>query len=373
MISIAVFIGTRPEAIKLAPVINAIRRQKDMSCTVVSTGQHKEMLESALADFGLTVDYSLEVMRPNQTLSSLTSILFKEIDSALSKKDFDWVVIQGDTTTVMVAAMSAFYRKIKVAHVEAGLRSYDIWAPFPEEVNRKVAGIVSTLHFAPTVGAAENLVNEGVAQDRIQVTGNTGIDSLMLTCESFEESLPEIEMDIKDFTKKFPKYILITGHRRENFGQGFKDICSAILNLADDNPDVGFLYPVHLNPNVRDVVIAMLAEKRNVHLASPQNYRTFVSLMKNCYFILSDSGGVQEEAPSLGKPVLVMRDVTERKESIAAGCSELVGSSADNIFKRATALIQDTDLYTRMSTAQNPYGDGNASNKIVAAIRAYKQ
>lgn len=326
----------------------------------------------ALADFGLSVDASLDVMRPNQTLASLSSSLFVEIEKSLDGDKFDWVIVQGDTTTVMIGALCAFYRKIKVAHVEAGLRSHDILAPFPEELNRKVAGMIATLHFAPTLAAAENLVHEGISNSRVYVTGNTGIDSLMLTSNSFENEIPPLEEEINNFTRRYQKYVLITGHRRENFGKGFQEICKAISTLAERHPHIGFLYPVHLNPNVRDTVYSILAGIDNILMIEPQNYRKFIYLMKNCYFILSDSGGVQEEAPSLGKPVLVMREVTERMESVHAGCSELVGSSYERIVERCEALLSDSALYDRMSLAQNPYGDGQAAARIVDAIKNYK-
>jgi len=369
MINVAIFIGTRPEAIKMAPVIHELRKKIGINCTVISTGQHREMLNLALADFNLKPDIDLDVMTPNQTLASLTSKLFAKIDPILEAQNIDWVLVQGDTTTVMVASLCAFYRKIRVGHIEAGLRSHNINEPFPEELNRRVACLVSGLHFAPTQMAAENLLKEGVSANSIFITGNTGIDSLLHISGKISD-LPagSINNKISGFLENYKKFILITGHRRENFGQGFRDICESISTLARENKNVGFLYAAHLNPNVRGPVNEILLGIDNVLVTEPQEYRNFVYLMSKSYFILSDSGGVQEEAPSLGKPVLVMRDVTERTESIIAGCSELVGSSKEKIISRVNALLRDSNLYSRMSKTKNPYGDGTASKKIVEAI-----
>ncbi|MBM6583910.1 UDP-N-acetylglucosamine 2-epimerase (non-hydrolyzing) [Microvirga sp. BT689] len=365
---IAVFVGTRPEGVKMAPVVQALRQASGVRCTLVSTGQHQEMLQRALADFNLEADIDLAVMQPNQTLASLSSRLFARVDETLETLRPDWVLVQGDTTTVMVAALAAFYRRIPVGHVEAGLRSHDMYAPFPEELNRRVAGLVTELHFAPTQGAADHLLQERVKPEHILVTGNTGIDALLQTAASVRATPPQMAAEIARFLEKHPKFILITGHRRENFGEGFDSICRAITRLADAFPDVGFLYPVHLNPRVRGPVFEIIQGRDNVLLTDPQEYRGFIHLMDRAHLLLSDSGGVQEEAPSLGKPVLVMRDVTERPEGITAGCAELVGSSAERIYERVTALLTDADLYNRMARAQNPYGDGQASQRIVKAL-----
>lgn len=365
---IAVFVGTRPEGVKMAPVVQALRQAPGVRCTLVSTGQHQEMLQRALADFNLEADIDLAVMQPNQTLASLSSRLFARVDEALESLRPDWVLVQGDTTTVMVGALAAFYRRIPIGHVEAGLRSHDMYAPFPEELNRRIAGLVTELHFAPTQGAAGHLLKENVKPEHILVTGNTGIDALLQTAASVRANPPQMSADISSFLAKHQKYVLITGHRRENFGEGFESICRAITRLADENPDVGFLYPVHLNPRVRGPVFEIIQGRDNVLLTDPQEYRGFIHLMDRAHLLLSDSGGVQEEAPSLGKPVLVMRDVTERPEGITAGCAELVGSSAERIYDRVTALLTDADLYNRMARAQNPYGDGQASQRIVKAL-----
>lgn len=368
MIHVAVFVGTRPEGVKMAPVVQALRTDPHFCCTLVSTGQHREMLQLALADFGLEPDLDLAVMQPDQTLASLSSRLFERVDEALRNLEPDWVLVQGDTTTVMVASLCAFYRGIPVGHVEVGLRSHDLQAPFPEELNRRVAGMVSGLHFAPTAGAAANLAAEGVPERQVLITGNTGIDALLQTAAQIRREPPALPDEVADFLATHERFVLITGHRRENFGAGFQNICSAISALAEMHRDVGFLYPVHLNPRVRGPVYEIVSGHGNVLLTDPLDYRRFVHLMDRCHLLLSDSGGVQEEAPSLGKPVLVMRDVTERPEGITAGCAELVGASADRIVDRVTALLTDVRTYRRMAQARNPYGDGKASRRIADAL-----
>jgi UDP-N-acetylglucosamine 2-epimerase (non-hydrolysing) len=365
---VVVFAGTRPEGVKMAPVVRVLRETDGLRCSLVSTGQHREMLQRTLADFGLKPDIDLAVMQPDQTLASLSSRLFARVDEVLASLNPDWVLVQGDTTTVMVAALCAFYRGIRIGHVEAGLRSHDMLAPFPEELNRRVAGLVTKLHFAPTKASAANLMAERVSAEQIVVTGNTGIDALLQTAAVVRANPPRLPLDIQAFLEKHDRYVLITGHRRENFGQGFQSICQAISELSDTHSSVGFLYPVHLNPRVRGPVFSIVRDRANVLLTDPQEYRSFVYLMDRSHLLLSDSGGVQEEAPSLGKPVLVMRDVTERPEGIEAGCAELVGSSAERIFNRVTALLTDEGLYQAMARAQNPYGDGLSSQRIVQAL-----
>jgi UDP-N-acetylglucosamine 2-epimerase len=368
MIHVAVIVGTRPEGIKMAPVVHALRSDNRFKCTLVSTGQHKEMLQRSLADFGLEPDIDLSLMQPGQTLGALSGRLFLKVDELLEDLAPDWVLVQGDTTTVMIASLCAFYRGIRVGHVEAGLRSHDLRAPFPEELNRKVAGSVADLHFAPTQASRQNLMNEGVSDDTIFVTGNTGIDALLQIASEVRKQSPRLDEAAADFIGHFERFVLITGHRRENFGEGFQNICRAITRLADQFPDTGFLYPVHLNPNVREPVYSIIKDRKNVALVEPQEYRRFVYLMDQAYLLLSDSGGVQEEAPSLGKPVLVMRDVTERPEGIDAGCAELVGATEDRIFNRVSHLLTDTGKYESMAQAQNPYGDGKASQRITSAL-----
>ncbi|WJS01664.1 non-hydrolyzing UDP-N-acetylglucosamine 2-epimerase [Roseibium aggregatum] len=368
MIHVAVIVGTRPEGIKMAPVVHALRADKRFKCTLVSTGQHKEMLQSALEDFGLEPDIDLSLMQPGQTLGALSGRLFLKVDELLGGLTPDWVLVQGDTTTVMIASLCAFYRGIRVGHVEAGLRSHNLRAPFPEELNRRVAGSVSDLHFAPTQASRQNLLKEGVSDDTIFVTGNTGIDALLKIASEVRVHPPKLDEPTTKLIGRYARFVLITGHRRENFGEGFKNICKAITRLAEEFPDIGFLYPVHLNPNVREPVHSIIKYNQNVALVEPQEYRRFIYLMDRAYLLLSDSGGVQEEAPSLGKPVLVMREVTERPEGIEAGCAELVGATETRIFDRVSHLLRDAGTYNSMAKAQNPYGDGQASQRVISAL-----
>src|SRR5690625_620639 len=367
-IHVVLFVGTRPESVKMAPLVERLREDPRFRCTLVSTGQHREMLKRALDDFGLAADHDLAVMEPGQTLASLSSRLFARVDKVLEELHPDWVLVQGDTTTAQIVSLCAFYRRIAVGHVEAGLRSHDIWAPFPEELNRRVIGLVSGLHFAPTEGAAQNLLREGVSERQIVVTGNTCIDALFRITAEVRATPPLLPDEVSTFLNRHRRFVLITGHRRENFGSGFRNICHAISTLADGYPEVGYLYPVHLNPQVRGPVFEIIKGRSNILLTDPQDYRAFVYLMDRAYLLLSDSGGVQEEAPSLGKPVLVMRDVTERPEGIAAGCAELIGSSSQRIIARVHALLTDRADYERMAQARNPYGDGLASHRIVSAL-----
>lgn len=373
---VAVFIGTRPEAIKMAPVIRALRSSPEFDVVVVSTGQHREMLQQVIDLFDIRVDHDLEVMQPNQTLASLTARLMTRIDELLEKVKPDMALVQGDTTTVLVAALACFYRKIPLGHVEAGLRTGNIWSPFPEEVNRKLASPIVTLHFPPTQFGRQNLLREGVDDSRIFVTGNTVIDALHIEVERQKD--PKVQEQIRqhlahdlgnDWMKK--PYVLITGHRRENFGEGFEQICDALVTLADRFPDHRFIYPVHLNPNVQGIVKERLGGRDNIRLTAPQAYAEFVALMNACDIVLTDSGGVQEEAPGLGKPVLVMRDTTERPEGVDAGTVKLVGANANNIVREVSRLIEDRQAYQTMAEAVNPYGDGHAAPRIVDAMRDY--
>jgi len=374
--NVLVFMGTRPEAIKLAPVVAALRRTAEFGCTVVATGQHREMFQQVADQFGFTVDADLEVMRPNQTLAGLTARLMDGIDGWLETAHPDMALVQGDTTTVMVAALACFYRRIPIGHVEAGLRTGNIWSPFPEEVNRRLATPLVSLHFAPTESARAALLREGVADDTISVTGNTVIDALLMevALQGDARVAASIDADLDRLLgsdwARFP-FVLITGHRRENFGEGFEQICEAIASLSRRFPEHRFIYPVHLNPNVHEHVTRLLGWLPNVRLIAPQGYRSFVRLMSRCQLVLTDSGGVQEEAPSLGKPVLVMRDTTERPEGIEAGTALLTGPRADAIISHATRLLTDPAAYLAMSTAKNPYGDGLAAGRIVERIRGY--
>ena len=375
--SILVFMGTRPEAIKLAPVVAALRDASDFRCTVVATGQHKEMFQQVAETFGIPVEANLDIMRPNQTLAGLTARLMDGIDGWLGSAQPDMALVQGDTTTVLVASLACFYRRIPIGHVEAGLRTGNIWSPFPEEVNRRLATPLMALHFAPTEAARTALLRESVPDNTISVTGNTVIDALRIEVAkqasdaalraSIDEALShEVGADWAHVP-----LVLITGHRRENFGDGIEQICKAIATLAERFPDHRFVYPVHLNPNVLTDVNRLLGDRSNVRLIAPQGYRTFVALMARCRLVLTDSGGVQEEAPWLGKPVLVMRDTTERPEGVAAGTAVLTGPNAPAIVEHATRLLTDEAAYRAVANATSPYGDGYASERIVERVRSY--
>jgi len=374
--SILVFMGTRPEAIKLAPVVAALRKSPEFHCTVVATGQHKEMFRQVADQFGFTVDADLDVMRPDQSLAQLTARLMEGIDRWLESARPDMALVQGDTTTVLVAALACFYRRIPIGHVEAGLRTGNIWSPFPEEVNRRLASLLVRLHFAPTAAAREALLREGVPDESIAVTGNTVIDALRMevAVQQSAEVASAIDGELDGLLgpgwNRTP-FVLITGHRRENFGEGVEQICKAIAALARRFEDHQFIYPVHLNPNVSVHVNRLLGRLRNVRLIAPQGYRNFVRLMSHCRLVLTDSGGVQEEAPSLGKPVLVMRDTTERPEGVAAGTAILTGPHASAIVDHAVRLLTDDRAYQAMAGAKNPYGDGHAAERIVERIRGH--
>ena len=375
--NVLVLMGTRPEAIKLAPVVAALRRTDGFRCTVVATGQHKEMFWQVTKTFGFEVDADLGVMEPNQTLAGLTARLMEGIDRFLGSAQPDLALVQGDTTTVLVAALACFYRRIPIGHVEAGLRTGNIWSPFPEEVNRRLATPLMALHFAPTEAARQALLREHIPEGSIVVTGNTVIDALLteVAVQKGDERVragidAELRAAVAPDWQEVP-FVLITGHRRENFGDGIAQICEAIARLADRFPDHRFIYPVHLNPNVHLHVNRLLGGLRNVSLIPPQGYRNFVALLSRCRLVLTDSGGVQEEAPSLGKPVLVMRDTTERPEGVAAGTAILTGPQAEEIARQATRLLTDPEAYGAMARARNPYGDGHAAGRIVEALKRY--
>ncbi len=358
--------GTRPEAIKMAPVIHECYKHADqLETKICITGQHKEMLDQVLEFFQLKGDYDLGLMKPDQTLFDITSKGLLAIRNVLLDYEPDLVIVQGDTTTALAGALGAFYKKTKLAHIEAGLRSNDKFSPFPEEVNRKMVSTVTDLHFAPTQRAIENLKKENI-HEGIYLTGNTVIDALLWTVikvkneQHYPAAFP--------FLKENSKVILITGHRRESFGEPFENICDAILSLATKYPEAQFVYPVHLNPNIQKVVKKKLSGKENIFLIQPLDYPHLVWLMDRSYFILTDSGGIQEEAPTLGKPVLVMRDVTEREEGIEAGTAILVGTSKEKIIAESVKLMDDEQAYERMSKAVNPYGNGDSSKRIVDII-----
>ncbi|MCA9119913.1 MAG: UDP-N-acetylglucosamine 2-epimerase (non-hydrolyzing) [Planctomycetaceae bacterium] len=359
-------LGTRPEAIKMAPVIQECHRRADVDPIVCFTGQHREMVAQVADYFGIKPDLDLDLMLPNQTLAGLTARCIERLDRAVRDCAPDCIVAQGDTTTVMVASMTAFYHRLPFVHVEAGLRTGDMYSPWPEEFNRRVAGLTASLHCAPTRGAAKNLLDEGVTRHQVHVTGNTVIDALLWTIDRERASGNRWVGKYSMLAR--PRMVLITGHRRENFGGGFAQICEAIVSLAKVFADVDFVYPVHLNPNVQKPVQDALGAIANVHLMPPASYPEFVWLMDRSYLILTDSGGVQEEAPSLKKPVLVMRDTTERPEAIDAGGVELVGASCSNIVRSVSSLLKDKSEYARRQIETNPYGDGDAANRIMELV-----
>jgi len=366
---ISVVFGTRPEAIKLAPVILALKRDPQFDCRVCVTAQHREMLDQVLQVFEIVPDVDLNLMQPNQTLAGLTARAIESLDRYLSEEQPDMVMVQGDTTTVFCAALSAFYHHIPIAHVEAGLRTFNLDSPWPEEANRVLTSHLADLHFAPTETSRANLLKEGVNDDKIFVTGNTVIDALFIALDKIKHApplIPGLPQHLFRHDSKEP-LILITGHRRENFGEGFKNICQAISQLADRFPQIAFVYPVHLNPNVQKPVNGLLAGHPNIHLISPLDYLPFVALMNRATLILTDSGGVQEEAPSLGKPVLVMRDTTERPEAVEMGTVKLVGADVKAIVEETTTLLTDAKAYAAMANTANPYGDGKATSRILQA------
>jgi UDP-N-acetylglucosamine 2-epimerase (non-hydrolysing) len=368
--------GTRPEGIKLAPVIAALRADHDFETIVISTGQHREMLAQVVQVFDITVDHDLDVMQHNQSLASLTARLMTSIDLSLERFKPDLALVQGDTTTVLVASLACFYRRVSIGHVEAGLRTGNLLSPFPEEANRKLASTLVSLHFAPTQLARRNLLDESISDEIISVTGNTVIDALLMEVRRQDEPLLQAQIERELHALIGPDwasvpYVLLTGHRRENFGEGFAQICEAIRCLAVRFPTHRFIYPVHLNPNVKEPVYSRVGELANVRLVAPQEYRLFVALMRRSCLLLTDSGGVQEEAPSLGKPVLVMRDTTERPEGVEAGTVKLVGANSDRIVDEVSRLLTDQSVYSQMSQAANPYGDGHASERIMERIRQH--
>lgn len=366
-----VIFGTRPEAIKMAPLVHEFAKHADKFQTKVCiTAQHREMLDQVLDFFEIYPDYDLNLMRPNQNLYNLTSDIILGLKPILEEFNPDYVYVHGDTTTTMAASIASFYSSAKVCHVEAGLRTHNLQSPFPEEMNRQVTGIVTNFHFSPTEQSKENLIKESKSENAICVTGNTVIDALMFGIErvntpDFQDK--EIE-DLKNLIQPDKRIILVTGHRRENHGDGFIRICEALKQIALENPDVQIIYPVHLNPNVKEPVYKILSEIENIFLISPLAYPAFIWLMEKSHLIITDSGGVQEEAPSLGKPVLVMRDTTERPEAVTAGTVILVGTDKEKIISEASRLLNDREAYQRMSKTHNPYGDGKASERIVKFI-----
>jgi UDP-N-acetylglucosamine 2-epimerase (non-hydrolysing) len=362
---VAVVVGTRPEAIKLAPVVRALRDEGDVEAVVVSTGQHRQMLDQVFSRFGLQPDVELSLMQPNQTLAGLTSRALSTMDEALAEMSPRLLIVQGDTTTAFAAALSAFYRRVPVAHVEAGLRSGDLRNPYPEEANRRLASVLTELHFAPTWLSKQNLLDEGVSPDRVLVTGNTVVDALHTLLEvpcSFEGT------PIEGVPLDGSRLMVVTSHRRESWGEDLQNICLALLDIVERHPDVRVVYPVHLNPNVGGTVRRLLEGVDRIHLTEPLDYLTFVNLLRCSDFILTDSGGVQEEAPTLGKPLLLLRAVTERPEAFALGLARIVGTHREDIVQEAERLLCDSRAYNRMAGTPNPYGDGRASERIALAL-----
>ncbi|GIM29669.1 putative UDP-N-acetylglucosamine 2-epimerase [Clostridium polyendosporum] len=367
-IKVLTIFGTRPEAIKMAPLVKELESRKEIDSKVCVTAQHREMLDQVLNLFKIKPDYDLNIMKTKQSLTGITNRVLEGLEEVFIKEKPDMILVHGDTTTTFAGGLAAFYQQIKVGHVEAGLRTFDKYFPFPEEMNRKLTGALADLHFAPTTGSRDNLLREGVKESDIYVTGNTVIDAMEHTVENdyvFENE----ELNYIDFKNK--KVIMITAHRRENWGEGIENICDALNKIVDENQDVELVYLVHLNPVVKDVVYRKLEGKKRIHLLPPLDTKETHNLMNRCFMVMTDSGGLQEEAPHLGKPVLVLRDVTERPEAVAAGTVKLVGTDIEVVVSEANNLIQIEEEYNKMSRAINPYGDGKASQRITDSILKY--
>lgn len=372
---VLVVFGTRPEAIKMAPVVRELRKYpEEIETRVCVTAQHREMVDQVLQLFDICPDYDLNIMQQDQSLSQITANVLSRFEPVVIKEKPDWIFVQGDTTTVMAAALVTFYHRMKLGHVEAGLRTWDKFQPFPEEINRKIAGSISDLHFAPTETARNNLLREGIADASIRVTGNTGIDALYwvasrpMTSEAYS-LLRDLGLSGNGIS---PRVILVTAHRRENFGEPLENICNALKDIAAERSDVRIIYPVHLNPNVRRVVYKVLSGVPNVTLLDPLDYFPMVQLMKRAYMILTDSGGLQEEAPGLGKPVLVLREATERPEGAEAGTARVIGTDRVRVAEEIAELLDNAEKYGGMARTINPYGDGKAAERIVAALMEYR-
>ncbi|WP_152056185.1 non-hydrolyzing UDP-N-acetylglucosamine 2-epimerase [Aliarcobacter butzleri] len=377
MKKILLVFGTRPEAIKMAPLVKSFEKERTIESKVCVTGQHREMLDQVLEIFDIEPDFDLNIMKDGQDLYDITSRVLIGLRDVFCEFKPDIVLVHGDTTTCISASLAAFYGRIKVGHIEAGLRTGDIYSPWPEEANRQITGVLTNYHFAPTSTSKENLLKENKKLDNIIVTGNTVIDALFLALDKIENNKDLKSKVINSINSQYKlnvnrKIVLVTGHRRENFGNGFINICEALKTIALNNPNIDIVYPVHLNPNVQKPVKDILSNTSNVYLINPLQYEQFIYMMNKSYFIITDSGGVQEEAPSLGKPVLVMRNTTERPEAVKAGTVKLVGTSKENIIKEAQKLLDDKVEYEKMSKAHNPYGDGNACKKIVNFIKEAK-
>jgi len=370
MQKVLIVFGTRPEAIKMAPLVKAFQASNHFETKVCVTAQHRQMLDQVLELFDIQADYDLDIMKANQDLYDVTSNILHGMKNVFKEYQPNTVFVHGDTTTTFAVSLAAFYEKISVAHIEAGLRTGNIYSPWPEEANRKLTTQLTRYHFAPTQQSQNNLLNENVNQKDIIVTGNTVIDALLIMKDKLIQNsnfYNQVNSDIetKGFKKNSQEYILVTGHRRENFGQGFIDICKALKNIALEKPNINIVYPVHLNPNVKEPVNSLLKDVDNIYLIEPLQYEAFICLMLDAKLIITDSGGVQEEAPSLGKPVLVMRDTTERPEAVEAGTVKLVGTNPESIFNETMNLLNDTTQYAKMAHSHNPYGDGHACEHIV--------
>lgn len=374
-LKVIVILGTRPEAIKLAPVINLLKKEKKAFQPLVCvTAQHREMLDQVLNLFEIKPDYDLNIMKPKQNLYGITTEILRKLRILFKEVNPDLLLVQGDTTTTFSASLAGFYEKIKIGHIEAGLRTYNKYHPFPEEINRHLTSILADYHFAPTEKAKENLIREGIPSEYIMVTGNTVVDALLYMKEKLSQPRKKKEME-RSFWHKYgiqfnrDRLILVTAHRRESFGKPFEEICLSLKEIIQRNPEVRMIYPVHLNPNVQDPVKRIIGNCERIHLIPPVSYEEFVFLMIQSYFILTDSGGIQEEAPTLGKPVLVMREVTERPEAIEAGVARLVGSKKMDIVKGAQKLLDDPTEYKRMAKKRNPFGDGRSAQRIIQFLK----
>ncbi|WP_159650858.1 non-hydrolyzing UDP-N-acetylglucosamine 2-epimerase [Vibrio atypicus] len=372
-IKVLTVFGTRPEAIKMAPLVKELDDAVGIEAKVCVTAQHREMLDQVLDLFNIKPDFDLDIMKTGQSLNDVTSRILLGLRPILQEFKPDIVLVHGDTATTLSASLAAYYEQVSIGHVEAGLRTGNIYSPWPEEGNRKLTGALSSLHFAPTQGSANNLLAENIDQTNVSITGNTVIDALMLVKQRLVEDsdLTETLNHLFPMLDPSKKLILVTGHRRESFGGGFERICESLAEIAENNPESQIIYPVHLNPNVQEPVNRILKGIDNIYLIEPQDYLPFVYLMDRSYLILTDSGGIQEEAPSLGKPVLVMRETTERPEAVEAGTVKLVGTDKATIISEVNRLMKDEEAYTKMSKAHNPYGDGQACNRIIDAIRKY--
>jgi len=375
MKKILLIFGTRPEAIKMAPLVKALQDVHNFNAQVCVTAQHRQMLDQVLDLFDIQPKYDLNIMQSNQSLYDITASVLLKLKIVLDEYQPDLVLVHGDTTTTFTASLAAFYQRIPVGHIEAGLRTYNLNSPYPEELNRQLTSKIAHYHFAPTVSSRQNLLQEHIPTEQIIVTGNTVIDSLLWVLARIQ-TVPQRRQKLKALLAKQlnlnlekTKFILVTGHRRENFGLGFENICQALKQIAEQEPEVHIIYPVHLNPNVREPVERILKGLVNIHLIEPLDYEPFVYLMSLAYLILTDSGGIQEEAPSLGKPVLVMRDTTERPEAVEAGTVKLVGTARQTIVKEVLNLLNNSNTYERMAKAHNPYGDGKACARIVETLK----